>query len=226
MNKTELEQICAGQGFALGEDALDGLAAYLELLGKWNKVMNLVGPHALPEILRELILDSFHLARFLEDLPLPEAPESWDFGAGAGLPGVPLRLVWQAGAYTMVEAREKRALFLQNALAACSAHDPAHYLSRTSVYRGRAENFISERLMQKKPGDLLISRAFMPWEKLLPFAHDGLSADGRVIFLTLTPAPVLPSELAANWKLEAERAYASPAGKQRYFWALKKTSCL
>ena len=218
MKKAELEQICAGQGFTLSDGALDDLAAYLELLGKWNKVMNLVGPYDLPEILRELILDSFHLARFLERLALPPTPESWDFGAGAGLPGLPLRLVWGAGNYTLVEAREKRALFLQSALAAC--HPP-----RTSVYRGRAEDFMAERRKQGKPGDLLISRAFMPWERLLPFARPGLAAGARVVCLALMPAsdPATPQNSAAGegWQLEAEQAYASPAGKRRYLWAFK-----
>ena len=46
-------------------------------------------------------------------MPLPESPETWDLGAGAGIPGIPLRLVWDSGTFTLVEVREKRVLFLE-----------------------------------------------------------------------------------------------------------------
>lgn len=203
-----LKERCKRNGFELGDDALAGLNAYLELLLKWNKVMNLVGPQTWTELLDTLVLDSFYLAGFLDSLELPESPLAWDFGAGAGLPGIPLRMLWTRGDYHLVEAREKRALFLQTVLAACK-------LERTTVFRGLAQDFMK----QSGPADLVVSRAFMPWEKLLLMVRDYIAPGGLVIILALTPPPLLPF----GWRLKKSMEYMLPQdkpGQPHYFWAL------
>ena len=134
-------------GLPLPETALAPLSAYLSLLMQWNRVMNLVGTHNAEETFSTLIVDSLHLAAFLEQewsqLPalaqLRGAPTCWDLGSGAGLPGIPLRCIWQRGTYWLVEAREKRALFLSTVLARVP-------LPGTHVFRGRAEAFMAQAL--------------------------------------------------------------------------------
>ena len=78
--------------------------------------MNLVGARDWQTALLNLLADSFYLDQFMNGLDLPANPEIWDLGSGAGLPGIPLRIIRQDGIYRMVEAREKRALFIANAL--------------------------------------------------------------------------------------------------------------
>lgn len=183
---------------------LERLFIYIELLQKWNKVMNLVGPYAWPQMVDELILDSFHLAAFIRSLPLPAAPDVWDFGAGAGLPGIPLRILWQSGNYIMVDSREKRIVFLQNVLSRLA-------LPGTSAQAARVEDF-----MQKAaPAHLLISRAFMPWRKLLDLMHGRLAPGGAILFMALESAP---QNLPTGWRITAESSYRIPAGT-RYLWA-------
>ena len=201
------------QGFNREESGnTDKLAAFTDLLAKWNGRTNLVGPRTRADIVRTLVLDSLHLARFLKNMPLPESPETWDLGAGAGIPGIPLRLVWDSGTFTLVEVREKRVLFLRTALALLKPE-------RTTVYSGRAEDFMKTRIRAGKPADLILSRAFMPWPELLDFTEPSLRRGGRVIILANTPAPV--DELPEGWELEATRHYLV-SEKSRYFWALKK----
>ena len=202
-----LDRRLGSLGFSLPENALAGLAEYLALLTKWNKAMNLVGTRSWEETLDTLIVDSFHLADFLPSLGLPAQPVCFDLGAGAGLPGIPLRLLWRDGEYTLVEIREKRALFMRTVLAAVD-------LGRTAVFQGKAEDFFR----QSEHADLIVSRAFMPWRELLEFISDALAPDGRTVFLTLTPAP---AELPAPWRLAAETEYAV-AGTKRYFWCLTR----
>lgn len=109
---------CAREaGVTVPDAALPGLAEYLQLLCRWNKAMNLVGAHHWRDAMQRLVADSFHLATFLDGLPLPEDPLCWDLGSGAGLPAIPLRMAWQRGTCWLVEAREKRALFLSTVLA-------------------------------------------------------------------------------------------------------------
>ena len=211
---------CARQaGFILPERALSPLALYLDRLLRWNSVMNLVGAHDWREALGNLVGDSIHLADFLARLPLPAAPLCWDLGAGAGLPGIPLRMIWQPGDYWLVEAREKRALFLAQTLQALG-------LPRTHVYRGRAEAFFAG---QERGADCVISRAFMPPRPLLELVAPHLAPGGLVVLL-LNAAD---DELPPAWERVAEqdyavrrlrggrRAAAAPAGERRLFRAVR-----
>jgi 16S rRNA (guanine527-N7)-methyltransferase len=206
----ELAAACRALHCPVPEDALGPLGIYLSLLMRWNRAMNLVGAKNWRDALR-LAADSFFLARFLEGLPLPVHALTWDPGAGAGLPGIPLRMVWQAGEYHMVESREKRAVFLSTVLARLA-------LPRTSAVCERAEHFFARMIAQERPADCILSRAFMPWEKLLPFVADSLAPGGFVCIAATRPSP---EALPDAWALAAEYAYALD-GAQRFFWALRK----
>ena len=210
LSKEHIHRLCAGMGFHFSDTVTEGLSIYLSLLTRWNRVMNLVGKARPEDILHVLIADSFYLAKFLDDLPLPESPEIWDLGSGAGLPGIPLRLLRQQGQYTLVEARDKRAGFLQTVLAACP-------LQGTAVFRGRVEVFMPTR----PKANMTISRAFMPWEQVLRLVAPFISSGGLCVFLMRKPAPTaLPKE----WSLFLQQKY-STAGQERYFWALRLRAC-
>lgn len=199
--------LCRDLGFSLPGAAVEELVIYLGLLEKWNRVMNLVGPGNWRDVLATLVVDSLRLDAFVRALPLPPAPECRDLGAGAGLPGIPLRMLWQEGTYALVEAREKRALFLRTVLASCP-------LPGVSVFQGRAEAFMAGR----GPAHLTVSRAFLPWEKVLALVEDHTATGGFCLFLTLKP---LPQALPQGWAAAAEQEYAVGADR-RWFWALRK----
>ena len=203
-----VQALCEALGFSLDAGALSALTVYLSLLSKWNRVMNLVGPTAWEDVLGELVVDSFHLAPFISTLTLPDRPRCWDLGSGAGLPGIPLRMLWKNGEYTLVEAREKRALFLRTVLASCP-------LDGVKVFQGRVERFMPTQ----EPAHLIVSRAFMPWDKLLALVEPYMAAGGYCVFLTLAPLPI---SLPEGWTAAAETLY-TVAGDTRYFWALRKT---
>lgn len=205
-------------GFELGAAEAAGLAQYLTLLLKWNRAMNLVGRAEWPGVFRDLAADSLHLADFLRGLPLAQAPLALDLGAGAGLPGIPLRLLWQDGDYVLVELREKRAIFLAQAVATLA-------LPRTLALRGRAEECLAALPglgIEKARADLVLSRAFMPWPKLLPLAAELLAPEGILVILSNDPPPAEPG---AGFALLASRKYPAPA-RSRYFWALARASSM
>lgn len=216
-------------GLPVPDAALTPLCQYLTMLCRWNAAMNLVGARNWREALVDLAGDSFYLARFLEELPLPEDPLFWDLGAGAGLPGIPLRMAFARGSYWLVEVREKRALFLAQAVAGLE-------LPCTHVYRGRAQDFFEE---QPRGADCILSRAFMPWQELLALLAPQLASGGLVIILALQDAP---GALPPGWEMLACREYVVPrlkpaAGRasarqkkgqmpdtvRRWFWALRRT---
>ncbi|MDE7371776.1 MAG: class I SAM-dependent methyltransferase [Desulfovibrio sp.] len=196
--------------------ALPGrVGLYADMLAAWNGAINLTGASRPEDILQRLIPDSFELAAFLSSGPLagvadgaaPAGPRVWDLGAGGGLPGIPLRMLWERGEYTLAEVREKRALFLANALAKLD-------LPRTAVWRGPAERLFAER---PHGADIILSRAFMPWEKLPDFCAPGLAPGGVIIIFGAGPCGDLP----APWRLLAERAY-TVGESRRWLWAIRR----
>lgn len=190
------------------------IRTYLVQLLKWNRKMNLVGKSDWRTVFDTLVVDSLYLADFLDALSLADAPLSLDLGAGAGLPGIPLRVLWQDGDYWLVEVREKRALFMRSVLGRMQ-------LPGTQVFHGRAEDALS-RLDDAGHGataDLILSRAFMPWPKLLDFVTPMLRTQGTLVILANEPPPD-EEELPEGWRL-ADVARYPAAGSSRYFWSLR-----
>ena len=99
-------------GRALTQPERQQLIKYLELLTKWQKTQRLIGSSDRSWIVDNVILDSLLFSRVL-----PEgARRVVDVGSGAGLPGIPLKIVRSALTVTLVEARQKRASFLSTAV--------------------------------------------------------------------------------------------------------------
>jgi 16S rRNA (guanine527-N7)-methyltransferase len=103
---------------------------YLGLLLKWQRVQRLVGSTEPEWIVDRLFLDSL---LFLKVIP-PGAGRMADLGSGAGLPGLPIRIVRPDIAMTLIEARERRASFLSTVVRELA-------LEGVRVANARAEDF-------------------------------------------------------------------------------------
>ena len=207
MTAGDVQAFCRDAGFPLDDRQAQDLFTYLSLLQQWNAVMNLVGTRTMRDTLSSLVVDSFHLATFLDGLSqMPSAGEIWDFGAGAGIPGIPLRIIWDKGQYWLVESRDKRAAFLATVLARIP-------MKNTYVYHGRAETF-----MPGRKASLIVSRAFMPWKSILDLCGPALAAGGQCIFLSNDS--IIPGA-GSIWKRTAQSEYAVN-GRKRYLSALAR----
>ncbi len=208
------EAVKLGRPVSKEESAL--LTAYMEQLVKWNKKMNLVGKSDWITVFKTLVVDSLHLADFLVESKLNKSALTLDLGAGAGLPGIPLRCLWQEGEYQLVEIREKRTLFMRSVVGKLK-------LPGTHVFHGKAEHVIGQ-LEEKTPGiraNLILSRAFMPWLKLLDFIEPMLAQGGSLIILANGPAPS-EEEMPEGWQVSSQSEYRA-AGKRRCFWLITRT---
>lgn len=97
------------------------LCNYVKLLLKWQRVQRLVGSDDPRWIVSHVVLDSL---LFLRVLP-HDAARILDLGAGAGVPGVPIKIIRRDADVVLVEARQRRASFLaevvrQLGLAGCT----------------------------------------------------------------------------------------------------------
>jgi 16S rRNA (guanine527-N7)-methyltransferase len=106
------DSLRAGAAAILGRPLTDREANlftnYLELLIKWQKSQRLVGSSDPDWIVERIFLDSLLFTRLL---PLG-VHTILDVGSGAGVPGVPLKIVMPETEITLLEARAKRASFL------------------------------------------------------------------------------------------------------------------
>lgn len=168
------------------DTALTHCVLYATELLRWNTHTNLVGKTTLASLITELIIDSFQIAHVLQNLSLIN-PVTFDLGAGAGIPGIPLRCIWTEGSYTMVEVREKRALFLTYILHKCM-------VQRTFVLQEDARKVCTKH---KDNIDIILSRAFMPPEKLCLFCNTlyttAVQKNRYLLLMLNTPLPAIPT---------------------------------
>jgi len=120
-------------GRDLSESEARQFGKYLDLLLKWQKVHRLLGSGEPRWIVDHVFLDSL-LFRGL--LPAG-AREVLDAGSGAGVPGIPLKLVEPDLRLTLVESRQRRASFLSTAIRELG-------LSDTRVVADRLESVVRE----------------------------------------------------------------------------------
>lgn len=189
------------------------LRVYVDLLLRWNSKINLTAAKTWQQALYNLLADSFYLADFLKTLPLTPEPRLWDLGAGAGLPGIPLRILWPCGTYYLVEIREKRALFMRTVLASLK-------LPATFVQRGKAEEFMQSELEKGEDHwpDCIISRAFKPWPELLeltrPYLIKRCEKFSPMLLLMLNGDKF--EHTPAGWLVLGQKSYTSPSGARQF----------
>ena len=153
----------------------DQFYKYLELLAEWQRVHRLVGSIDPLWIAENLFLDSL---LFLKTLPRG-VHDLLDVGAGAGFPGVPLKIMAPELRVTLVEARNRRASFLSTAVRELG-------LSEVAVLNARAEDLVD------RPGfrfDAVVTRCAASVNAVLPLAVKFLK-DGGVAVASGPPTAV------------------------------------
>ena len=98
-------------GIELSKPALERLADYYDLIQEHNALLHLVAPCSAEEFAVRHILESLTLLE-----PLPQKAKFADVGAGAGLPSIPCLLVRDDLSEILIESKEKKAKFLENAV--------------------------------------------------------------------------------------------------------------
>jgi 16S rRNA (guanine527-N7)-methyltransferase len=151
---------------------------YLNLLIKWSSVHRLVGWTEPRWIIENVFLDSLLFLRVL-----PESARSlMDLGSGAGVPGVPIKIVRPHLETTLLEARERRASFLSTVVRELG-------LSGLTVVRGRAESVAPE---YRGAFDVVVMRCAGDPVRLMSIAARLVKAGGHVV----ASGPPQPGALA------------------------------
>jgi 16S rRNA (guanine527-N7)-methyltransferase len=94
----------------LTDEQQDLLLDYLELLHKWNQHFNLTAVRDIEKMLSVHLFDSLSISRFIKGDTL------LDVGTGAGLPGIPLAIVYPEKKVTLLDSNGKKIRFCRQAV--------------------------------------------------------------------------------------------------------------
>ncbi len=97
-------------GLDLSDESVRRLADYYELVQQHNPILHLVAPCSAEEFAIRHILESLTLLEYL-----PRNARIADVGTGAGLPGIPCLIVRDDLKAALIESKEKKARFLDEA---------------------------------------------------------------------------------------------------------------
>jgi len=120
----------------------DQFMMYLELLLRWNKAFNLTAVTDPKQVVIKHFLDSIAVA------PYVSGQRILDVGAGAGLPGIPLALLYPQILFVLLDTNGKKTRFMQQAVAELR-------LENVEVVKSRVESYIPDEKF-----DQIFSRAF------------------------------------------------------------------
>ncbi len=145
---------------------LESILIYINTLARWNKQTNLTSINDPEEVVTRHFGESLFAARHL--FPhLGVNRQVVDIGAGAGFPGLPLKIYDQSISLTLVESKNKKATFLREVIRTL-------HLNSASVYCGRAEN------LTHGTADIVTLRAVERFENVLLVAMNILRQGGTI----------------------------------------------
>jgi 16S rRNA (guanine527-N7)-methyltransferase len=174
----------AGTLLGVSRETLDRLRAYLDLLERWQRKINLVGGSTFADPWRRHILDCGQLWRHWPAV----ARQTVDLGSGAGLPGIVLAVLGASDVH-LIESDQRKAAFLREASRACGVS--------VTVHAARIE------AVPALAADVVTSRALAPLPQLLAYAERHVHPGTTCLFLKGRNASSELTEAARSWTMAA-----------------------
>lgn len=161
-------QESASYGVRLTASQLGRMQQYHDLLIERTAFVNLVANDDSEAIQRRHFLESIALGAALREREILRPTSNvLDVGAGAGFPGLVLKIVWPQIGLTLIEATAKKSAFLSDIIGTLG-------LDQTRALTGRAEDLAHDPAL-RDAFDLVVARAVAPLPALLeltiPFAR-------------------------------------------------------
>ena len=183
------------------------LIKYVELLDKWNKTYNLTAVRKPEQMVTRHLLDSLSICPYLR------GKRVLDVGTGAGLPGIPLAIVFPDRQFTLLDSNNKKTRFVVQAVSELE-------LPNVGVVQSRVEEFESEELF-----DTIITRAYSAIEDMVAQTSHLLAPDG--VFLAMKGvSPVAEiDELSSSYYIKESHVINVPGlEEERHLLEIKTTN--
>lgn len=182
-----LDKIFVRHGFYVSRETMEQLATYQNLLMKWQKAINLVGPATLDAVAERHFFDSAQLFRYMPDVDVRLV----DMGSGAGFPGLVLAMLGVREVH-LIESDVRKATFLREV--------SRETKTAVTVHDIRVEDCTIEEV------DVFTARALAPLKDLLAYM-DRLSSPEHTsygLFMKGMQAQEEIDKAAKTWDFEVE----------------------
>jgi 16S rRNA (guanine527-N7)-methyltransferase len=179
----------------LGDDLLERLVAYYELLSHWNRKINLTSLDDPDAAIDRLLLEPMLAVR---QFPSGNV-RVMDVGSGGGSPAIPMKLAAPMSSLTMVEVKARKSAFLREAIRVLELESTAVETLRYEELLARPElheafGLLSLRAVRVEVRTLFTLQAFIKPGGLL-FMFRGPSGS------EVTPSPVPPLTFVGTYPL-------------------------
>lgn len=189
----------------VSRETVSRIEAYLVLLKRWQKAINLVGPKTLDDPWRRHILDSAQLYQYLP----PGPTVLYDLGSGAGLPGLVLAIMGRGNIH-LVESDGRKAQFLHEA---CRTFE-----LQAEVHADRAET------LPEGCADVVTSRALAPLPRLLDLTVPLLRSNAVCLFLKGRSASDELTQACKYWRMSSQSfpSMSDRSGSLLKLWDIRR----
>ena len=197
----------------LSQDKADKLLKLYEFLVEYNQNVNLTAITDFEEVVVKHFIDS---VLPLSMIDIKENSSFIDVGTGAGFPSIPLMIVRPDLKGTLLEALNKRCVFLEKACELTGV-DP-------KVIHGRAEDYAKEK---REAFDFATARAVAAMPVLCEYCIPYIKTGGRFIALKSVNEDETQCEKAVNvlgGKIAEIKDYTITNGDNRRLFIIDKVS--
>ena len=155
-------------GIELSERQKEQFQMYYELLVEWNNKMNLTAITKKEEVYLKHFYDSATLVKVID---FNNVGNLCDIGTGAGFPGIVIKILFPHLKITLVDALNKRLLFLNEVIQILRLHN-------VDIVHARAEEYAIDH---HDEFDVVTSRAVAPLTTLLEYSVPIVKINGYFI---------------------------------------------
>ena len=189
----------------ISKETVQRLLDYLIEFQRWNKTHNLSSIHDLNQSVTLHLLDSLavlpYLDKYIDRMPKSEEVFTLaDLGSGGGHPGIPLAICRPAWKLHLMEAVQKKAVFLQHIATKLN-------LDNVKVHGARIED--------AAPGlassvSCCISRAFSEFGKFISLSEPMLKKDGLLWAMKGRALDDDLKTIPSTWKIQNDYLFSVP----------------
>lgn len=198
-------------GIEISDFQVEQLIKYLELLIKWNKTYNLTAIRDPKEMLTKHLIDSLSIAPHILN---KKNHNILDVGTGAGLPGIPMSILFPEINFLLLDSNGKKTRFLTQCKIMLG-------LKNIQVFNGRVE----EAKLEMK-FDQILSRAFTSLGNMVDLCTHLLADNGQFLAMKGIAPESEADDIYSDFQIKESIQLCVPGcDEQRHLIIIERSTC-